>query len=461
MNPAQIDLTNDNGGDLLSGTQMRELRGKFNVKRYKFEGLSQHQRQQMFENNDKKLEGEWDQFVDVCHGLVEQSYIKEFQKAIKGNGSSKQMFDYLIVISSGKFVLSYAMVVRQTIEYDSQTKNLLRQSPHNQKFDDNKTLNIKLLCSRDGSGMGKQVLLVCENLAIELRCASLHLDAVTTAYNFYKHVGFSPYSAKENACSTPILHTDEDKFTAAIHRLALKMVHIHDGRNSQKIHDGYVRFRDGTKDIKLRIVMEGVVYSRLYPEFVAKSWFCSVNHGTKTRQKRTYLENLLKEIVNNAFMENNQYSESIPMTKCLIHGSGDSGGKGKGKGKRKASSSGGDGSYGGGGASSGGGGSGSGWSGGASGGSWGGGGSGGASESSGSGSSPGGQNDQNDGQNDDEGILSSGDTELDDPPPASPPASPPAPHAPSQQVIDVLDSSDTDSVNVADASWTLGNRWKY
>lgn len=348
QNPHVIDLA-DHPRGLLSGTQLEQLQRCFTVKMYTFKGLSRQERLQLFEANHQKLIKESKQFADVCQSLVQDSFVNHLITEVKaGNGD-----DYIVVISSSNFVLGYAILRQETITYDSVTTNFLRQPPHNLKFDDDKTINIKLLCSRAGSGMGKQVLRVVENLAIRLRCASLHLDAVSTAYNFYKHVGFSPYVVAPSACSTTVLTTDEDRFSTAIHGLARKMQNITDDRPDHRIQEGYDRFLRAN-DAKLQAVIRGVVHSRLYPEMVAKSWFCHKNFSSAGFN----MVNLLKEIVRSAFTENGKFSD-ISMTKCLMDKGSGVGLGGSGTGSRGGDSGyGGGGSGGGGGSSTGGGGSG-------------------------------------------------------------------------------------------------------
>lgn len=61
------------------------------------------------------------------------------------------------------------MVKMEAIVYDDLTLKRLREMPD--KFDENTTLNVKLLCSRERSGMGSHIVRVCENLGIRLKCA--------------------------------------------------------------------------------------------------------------------------------------------------------------------------------------------------------------------------------------------------------------------------------------------------
>ena len=209
----------ENTNILMTKTQMEEMQESVTIKVYKFKGLSKNQRTEMF--TKPEMDSLWKQLKDICRNMVGKTYILGVLNNAKSGATGMYTFDYAIILSTKKYVLAYAMVTVENIKYDDVTVKRLIQMPD--KFDVNTTLNIKLLCSREGSGMGSHIVRVCENLGIRLKCASLHLDAVPTAYGFYKSVGFVPFNETKLACIKKYQPDEVDKFTDAILKLQDKL----------------------------------------------------------------------------------------------------------------------------------------------------------------------------------------------------------------------------------------------
>lgn len=317
----------DNNCDfLLTPGEMVETREIITIDVHTFRGMDIPQRKQKF----AELKKAWDQFQDVCQGEVDPGHIAKFATAIQGDEPHELSCDHVVVISSNNYVLGYAMTAKETIEYDSPTQALLAQTPHRHKFDKDKTLNTKLLCARKRSGIGTQLVRVCENLAIHLRCASIHLTAVPTAYGFYKSMGLSPFKQTNVACN-PVLDeeaekTDANKFETAI----LSMANFFESSEGmadtfpiERQMRKYKKYMADTSEAR-RAVLQGVLVSRVVAVERMYKWVCQ---PTKLTQQ-------LNIIVKNVFTHNTVHSNTIPMTKCLLHkyshggGGGSNGGGG-------------------------------------------------------------------------------------------------------------------------------------
>lgn len=311
----------DNNCDfLLTPTEMVKMREIITIEVHSFRGMDKAQRKEKFAEVKKA----WDQFQDVCQAEVDPGHIADFATAIQGDGPEELSCDYMVVLSSNKYVLGYALTAKETIEYDAPTLDRLTKAPHSYKFDKDKTLNIKLLCARKRSGIGTQLVRVCENLAIHLRCASIHLTAVPTAYGFYKSIGLSPFKQANVACN-PVLDeeaekTDANKFETAILSMA-EVFESSEGMADQfpieRQKGKYKKYMAGTSEAR-RAVLSGVLVSQVAePERVYK-WACQ---PTKLTQQ-------LNIIVQNVFTHNTVHSDTIPMTKCLLHKYSSGGGGG-------------------------------------------------------------------------------------------------------------------------------------
>lgn len=180
------------------------MRESFTIQAHSFKDLEPAQQKKRMA---EKVGKAWHQFQHVCGSDVDTAHVEFYSDAMN--------FDHMIVISSKKHVLGFALLSEEKIKYDGPTLSRLRKNKDT--FDEDKTLNIKLLCSRTGSGIGTRIMRVCENVAKHYRCASLHLEAATTAYKFYKKMGFDTFRRAFQACN-PDNHPDHDgdKFETAM-----------------------------------------------------------------------------------------------------------------------------------------------------------------------------------------------------------------------------------------------------
>lgn len=302
----ETTLAANTGNVLLTPEDKHEMRNNFTIKVHIFKGMNQAQRIQQF----AQVKSAWDQFTEVCHQEIEPTHIAKFAKAMQGQGHDELRCDYMIVISSKKYVLGYALAAEEKIRYDDPTLNILSQPAHSHAFDSDKTLHIKLLCARDGSGMGKQLIRVCENLAIHTRCASVHLEAVPTAYGFYKSIGLSPFRDVKVACSPGYINSDAETFERAILAMARSFEGTEgtaDTLSSARLRQRYKAYMNRASEPR-RAVLSGVLVSRIVEPSRVHKW---------TTQK-SKLDKELNHIVDTVFTKNNVHSETIPMTKCLI-----------------------------------------------------------------------------------------------------------------------------------------------
>ena len=334
--PMQTTLASTTGDSLLTPGEITNMRKTVTVEVHVFKGLNNQQRSEKF----AEVKTAWEQFKDVCQTKVASSHIDDIRTATEGEAPHNLSCDYMIVISCGRYVLGFAMTAEETTEYDDATRTLLALDHNKRNFETNKTLHIKLLCARKSSGVGGQLLRVCENLAISKRCASVHLDAVTTAYGFYKNQGFAPFHRVTFACSPGLENKDAEKFEEAIKAMersfesSAKRVKM---PSEARLRGKYNAYMNKTSNAK-RAVLSGVLLSRLVPQETVYSWAL----------QETKLGKELKKIVDTVFTTNNVYSQEIPMTKCVLDKSVGGGGGGGGGGY------GGYGGYGGGGSGSGG-----------------------------------------------------------------------------------------------------------
>lgn len=319
------DNTDDSVDFLLTPTERIEMREMITIELHTFSDMDRAQRTEKF----KELKRAWGQFKDVCQGEVDDNHIANFATAIQGDGSSELSCDYVVVMYCNNYVLGYVMVAKVNIDYDAPTLDRLKQPLHKHRFDKDKALNIKLLCSRKSSGIGTQLVHVCENLAIHLRCASMYLAAVPTAYGFYKSRGFAPFKNAKVACN-PILdeaaeNKDANKFEDAIRAMAKKFQARTSARADKSTADRseqkFKSYLQKTSEAR-RAVLEGVVKSRLLPLTTVYRW---VNDQPE-------LDRQLKYIADTVFTDNNVFSDTIPMTKCLLHKYSTGGGAGNGSG---------------------------------------------------------------------------------------------------------------------------------
>lgn len=292
--------------NLLTPAEMKQMQANFTIKVHTFKGLNQQQRKDKFE----QVENAWNQFTEVCQGEVEPSHIASFAEALQGQGHGELHCDYMIVISCKKYVLGYALAAEESILYDAPTLNLLRQPPYNNIFDTDKTFHIKLLCSRPNSGIGTQLVRVCGNLAIRLKCASIRLEAVPTAHGFYKSVGLVPFLDAKFACSPARTNSDANKFEDAIVAMARSFETSEGGADAfspARLQGKYNSYMNKASEAR-RAVLSGVIKSRIVEPTRVHKW----------ATQKTKLDRELKHIVETVFTTDSVHSETIPMSKCLL-----------------------------------------------------------------------------------------------------------------------------------------------
>lgn len=303
----ETTLASNTGDSLLTPQEMQEMQTNVTIKVHAFKGMSQEQRTVKF----AQVKPAWDQFTEVCQGEVDSSHIESFSEAVQGRGGAEMSCDHVVIISCNKYVLGYALAAEETIVYDDPTRNLLAQPPHSETFDTDKTFHIKLLCSRPNSGIGTQLVRVCENLAIRFRCASVRLEAVPTAHGFYKSVGLIPFQQASFACSPEYTHNDAGKFEDAIVAMAHSFESSEGGADPllspARLQGKYNSYMNKASEAR-RAVLSGVLKSRLVEPMRVHQW----------ATQKTKLDRELKHIVDTVFTTNNVHSETIPMTKCLL-----------------------------------------------------------------------------------------------------------------------------------------------
>lgn len=279
---------------LLSPAEMQDMRANVHIKVHDFKGLTEDQRLAKFNH----LKEAWNQFQDICQGEVDAAHILKFAAAIKGRPESEDMrTDYAVVISVSRYVLGYALVSEDAVEYVGVADN-----------NSTKALGIKLLCARKASGVGTQLVRACENLARHLGCASIYLEAVPTAYGFYKKMGLDPFRQAKDACSPGYTDADALRFEAAMRAMAQSFRPASDGSGFTNAKASYDRFMSRKKTTEAqRAVLSGILASRIVPRPQVLSWTAGVH--------RAWLIAELDKIVNAFFVNTNN---TVPMSKCLL-----------------------------------------------------------------------------------------------------------------------------------------------
>ncbi len=281
---------------LLSESEVQDMRANVHIRVHDFKGLAEDQRLAKFSD----VKEAWSQFADICQGEVDAAHISKFAAAIKGRPESEDMHtDYVVVISVSRHVLGYALVSEDAVEHVGVDRN---------NYNHNKALGIKLLCARKASGIGTQLVRVCENLARHLKCASIHLEAVPTAYGFYKKMGLDPFRRAKDACSPGYTDADAQKFEVAIRAMAQSFRPASDGRVSINPEASYDRFMGGKKTTEAqRAVLSGILSSKIVPRADVWNWTAGVH--------RIWLIAELNKIAH-AFFVNTK--NTVPMSKCLL-----------------------------------------------------------------------------------------------------------------------------------------------
>lgn len=321
----ETTLASNTGDFILTPEEIQNMRQEVKIKVYHLAVMNQNQKTETI----NKVHGEWDQFNGICGKIISTAHIRSFRESIQGRGH-QVCPDIMIIISSYKYVLGFALANFEKVVYDSDTRKLLGGARYSNKLNTDKTLNIKLLCSRASSGVGSQLVHACENVAIHNRCASVHLDAVTTAYGFYKRLGFEAFNTVKYACSTDV-NMLADLFESEIENMDSSFEDIY---NIQDVHERELKkFLRGATSQR-EAVLEGIVRSQKVDRKKICKW---------TRYK-TRLNAWLDSIINTVFRD--QAEVSFPMTKCLMSksGNGATGGGGGGAAGGGAGSEGGAGS---------------------------------------------------------------------------------------------------------------------
>lgn len=121
------------------------------------------------------IESAWGQFSEVCHEEVEPSHMRNVRRQYKDKGTPN-----CAATTWSPFLAKY-MSSNAPWRQRKSSRSLLAQPSYSDTFDTDKTFYTKLLCARKDSGIGRQLLRVCENLAKCFLCASAHLQAVPSA----------------------------------------------------------------------------------------------------------------------------------------------------------------------------------------------------------------------------------------------------------------------------------------
>ena len=294
----------------LSDAQLRDVRATFTVDVHVFRGLSDTDRLAKY----NKIKGQLDQFQDVCRGEVDAPHTKYYQRVISGDQEGgEHRVDYVVVVSSRKYMLGFALASEETVVYDGPTQSLLAELPHRNEFDSDKALRLHLICARARSGVGVQLVRISEIIAKRRRCPSIYLESVPNAYGFYKKMKLVPFRGVEIACSSAYDDTDAEKFERAIHAMATSLgkeeIEASHFKRLEKKYKTFVKGNGSTPEEAT--VLDGVLYSQLVPKINVYSW-------VDTKPSRDKLKVELGKIATSVFRINNDKIETIPMSKCLL-----------------------------------------------------------------------------------------------------------------------------------------------
>ena len=285
-----------------------------------FSGLNGAQRSALF----AKIKPAWDQFEEVCGTVVEASRIDIHKDAIKTVQDTEDNADYVVIISLHDYVLGYLLAKEQTFSLSEEMPPAITQDVKNMHanhvFDHNKSMRINLMCAREQSGVGHQLIEVCKGLGRTHRCASLHLQAIPSALGFYRSMGFVPYQEKEVACWEQYSDPFSNKFEYAIRKLEAAIGASFPNLSQAEIDQHYDEFRKNI-DASNRIVLAGIEKSRIVHLSTIKKWVTIANFKTLLQMVTIDVFSLL-------------HPDTIPMSHCLLDsynsGGGGSGGAGSG-----------------------------------------------------------------------------------------------------------------------------------
>lgn len=292
----------------LTPSQMRSMRETITVKVFTFKDMDLESRTAAF----AELQHTWNQFNEVCHGGVDAKYVAKFKQAIHGKSTEEYNFEYMVVILSKRHVLGFALALEERVEYDQATLAYLKSKS---AFKHDTTLNVKLLCAREDSGIGGHLINACEGLALHLKCPSVYVSSVPDAYGFYKHKGFAPFREAKYTCSPHL--EGHDKFEAAVRDMAASFENNDSSENDdaksplalKKQYRRYITDKKNDKNGR-STVLEGIKASRYVNPQIIVRW-------TLTKH-RNWLNTELDKIVTQVFSPGGAYADTIKMSKCLV-----------------------------------------------------------------------------------------------------------------------------------------------
>lgn len=290
----KLDIGNSMKTLNLTPSEENNMWKQFDIKVHDFQHLTMPERRKIFQ----PIKDEWATFKTLCSRGVSEGYLDRLSSALE--------FDHMVVISWGRYLLGFAMTLVKIVNYDDSVTNLLNQARHRYRFDDTHALHIEILCSREGTGIGVQLIQACQNLAINLRCPTVSLDSVTTAYGFYNHLGYKGWSDVATTCSPQ--SGDVDKFKKAIENISAKL------RQTLAVVSPYTTRRynaflkHGKTTANMRVALEAILATRVVSREVVYGWTAEPNELRKE----------LQTIVDNVFTSNGLPVTTIPMSICVI-----------------------------------------------------------------------------------------------------------------------------------------------
>lgn len=270
-----------------------------------FKGLNEAARSALLE----EIKPFWDQFEEVCGTVVEACCIdiyKDAMKTAQDVEDDADNADHVVIVSLHDYVLGYLLAKEQTLSLSEDMTQDVKHMKAKYDFHHNKSMRINLMCAREQSGVGQQLIEVCKGLGRTKQCASLHLQAIPSALGFYKSVGFVPYQEKEVACwerSDPI----SDKFHFAIMKMVKNIGQSFpeaDAMNQAEIDLRYDQFKNEI-DASNRIMLSGIENSRLVSLSTMKKWVTNANFKRMLQMVAMDVFSLL-------------HPDTIPASLCLI-----------------------------------------------------------------------------------------------------------------------------------------------
>lgn len=303
-----------------------DIGNNLTVSVHTFSGLNIAQREELFD----AIKPSWDQFEDVCHTIVEASRIDLYEDTIKTVQETEDNPDYVVIISLHDYVLGYLLAKEQTFslpeDMPTQITTDVKNMQANYIFNHNKSMRINLMCAREQSGVGQQLIKVCKGLGRTHGCASLHLQAIPSTIGFYKSVGFVPYQEKEVACWEQYSDPFANKFEVAIRKMEATIAASlpediclpADTMSQEQIDTRYDEVRREI-DASDRIILAGIEKSRLVDLSTIKKWATAADFKPLLQMVTIDVFSLL-------------HPDTVPMSYCLIDSYNGGGGGGSGGG---------------------------------------------------------------------------------------------------------------------------------